>query len=684
MDGDIRFNVGANTAQFDAKMSGVGNVANTTANKIKSAFSGLGGVLAGGAILAGLKSMMNDFDRVGKLATRFATSAESIQRVGVAAKVAGTDVEAVANAMTKAGIAASKAVEQGGQMAELFDRAGINAREFANVNIDQKLLMIAEAYRAAGNDAQKTNAIIEIMGSRAGGNLIPLISNVETLREEMANVSVATDETVRAIEQANDRMTRFGNSTKVAFAGGLQALTNFSERLGNVLSGGAGFTNNEIDEIIERQNAEGRLRSRGELLPDDSTLRKKAIPTPAGPVYGAEELIAGPNAQENARRIEAEIKAQQELNKAKKEEARLARETADSETEQVSKTQEKTKAESEALKFKQYMLDIDLKIKEAQAAGDKERAESLQKIKDWTEAAIKYEGDLDMAARDVNASLKERLRLKDEELAKQQASIDAELKHVETMAFGTEEAKAKAEWMDEYNRRMGEGATDEQAKRFANAASFKPTSESSFGGGGGGGGGGGLGPSVSGAPMSENMRTADLRGSARQATRNQRASDLAAAGMYRSAIRAQDAGQRAYDRSMQAAADRDMASNFDFAGRPAGNMGEAMKSVQDELGKMEALDRMRNAEGYDPTKGETENMKNAMRAGKFDDALSERAKTPEERKQEEEEARNKSKPPGGGGDGGRPDPTQETGGKLDKIINIMEERLPIRVIGKAA
>jgi hypothetical protein len=79
-------------------------------------------------------------------------------------------------------------------------------------------------------------------------------------------------------------------------------------------------------------------------------------------------------------------------------------------------------------------------------------------------------------------------------------------------------------------------------------------------------------------------------------------------------------------------------------------------------------------------------MKNAMRAGKFDDAMSEMAKeqskTPEERRQEEEEARNKSKPPGGGGDsGGGPNQTE---GKLDRIVQLMEERLPIRVLAKAA
>jgi len=136
MDGGIKFDVSANTAKFDADMGRVANSAQTAGEKIKQAFSGLGGILAGGAVLAGLKTLMNDFDRVGKLATRFGDSAESIQRVGVAAKVAGTDVEQVASAMTKAGIAASKAVEGSESMAELFRRAGINARDFASANID--------------------------------------------------------------------------------------------------------------------------------------------------------------------------------------------------------------------------------------------------------------------------------------------------------------------------------------------------------------------------------------------------------------------------------------------------------------------------------------------------------------------------------------------------------------------
>lgn len=264
MAGDVRVKVGADTTQLTTGLktasasvesfAGKTNVAGSAMSRlktsmaattvaaqkamagIKGAFGGLGGLLVGGAVVGGLRSLMNDMDRVGKLATRFDTSAESIQRVSVAAQIAGTDVEAVANAMTKAGIAASKAATQGGSVADLFKRAGINAQSFANANIDEKLLMVAEAYRAAGNDASKTNAIIEIMGSRAGANLIPLISNLEGLKAEMAGVAVTTDATVRRIEAANDTLTRTTNTLKVYFAEAVGFFVGINERIGTMLA----------------------------------------------------------------------------------------------------------------------------------------------------------------------------------------------------------------------------------------------------------------------------------------------------------------------------------------------------------------------------------------------------------------------------------------------------------------
>jgi hypothetical protein len=236
VDSSIKFNVSANTAQFQSGMRQVDTVAKSTAAGIKQAFSGVGSMLIGGAAVAGLKSLMNDFDKIAKVATRFGASAEDIQRVSVAADLAGVSIDTVARVLTKMSVAASDAAAGNDAMADAFAKAGINAQAFKSAGLDQQLIMLSEAFNKARGNADKTNQIIELMGTRAAGQMIPLIDNTSALREEMAGVAVASDDVVRKIEAANDRLTRFGNEGKVAAAGILEGFINLSERLGSLMA----------------------------------------------------------------------------------------------------------------------------------------------------------------------------------------------------------------------------------------------------------------------------------------------------------------------------------------------------------------------------------------------------------------------------------------------------------------
>ena len=222
-------------------------------------------------IISGTKQLMDEFDRIGDLAVRFNTSAETIQRVGAAAKMSGTDIEAVAGAMTKAGIAATNAADNGGEMAEKFAKAGIDAREFANADLDKKLIMIAQAYQDAAGDASKLNAIISIMGSKGGANLIPLISNVDELTAAMSGASVATNESVASIQKANDAIDQMTQTLKVWGAEVIGYLVDgvqsTGERVGNILAGGVGKTIAELDADIEELNAKARLANKGVVEP---------------------------------------------------------------------------------------------------------------------------------------------------------------------------------------------------------------------------------------------------------------------------------------------------------------------------------------------------------------------------------------------------------------------------------
>lgn len=639
MDGDIRFNVGANTAQFDAGMAGVANSANTAAAKIKTAFAGIGGLLVGGAAFAGLKSLMNDLDAVAKMATRFGTSAESIQRVSLAADLAGTSIDVVAQAMQKVGIAASKANRDGGTLAETFALAGINAEQFNKANLDEKLLMVAKAFEAARGNADKTNAIIELLGARSAGQLIPLLSNVEALQAEMANAAVASDDFVSKVEAANDRMTRLGNTIKVAFAGGLEALTTFSERIGSLIGGGGGKTIAEMEADEMRANAEARLRARGELLAEDTQTINRGVSNPTRRDFEEgtawKEVIPGPNAEENVRRVNAELeKMRAELVAAEKSTIAITEETE----EQVSKTEERRQQ-------MQKINEITLQIREAEAAGNKALADDLSEYKSLVEAAIKYEGDLEMAARDVNAAHKERLRLQDEALQKSIAQVEKEIELAEAIAFGTDEAKSQAKWIKEYEEVLAKTGRDDLARRAANAATFDQPSSSQ---------GGGFSNSTT-RPTSAMDRLRESAGDfnaaamaeesrimARGSRGEQRAAELEAAGQFRSAaaIRAREEERRQKD-----------AQQFEDR--------QAARARQKEIEAMSPLER---------SKAQAEDRKLAREQEKM---AKDAAKSEKERERASEDA------VGGGAGGQKSDPAEQILTFLrDTFFKDFQSRLP--------
>jgi hypothetical protein len=634
--------------------------------KLQNVMASVGVAFSGTIIVAQLRRVMEHFDRVYDLSVRFGTSAESIQRVGEAARLSGSDIDMVARAMTKAGVAATQAVNEGGAIAETFERAGINAREFERSSLDQKLLTVAQAFKAANGDASKQNEILKLIGMRAA-DLIPLISNVEGLKSAMADASVVSDEAVKKIADANDRLDKLGFQMQAnVFAPAIIGATDLLARIkdinsnsgalekylriqGALLTGGAslivgGKTPEERQREADREQAVTNLQNRGQLpksLPTDmNLLQQKQM-----------ELF-----------IEKEIlKIETERAKAKEDALNNQRNLNNELDTTVTNNERDKQATEEKKALMQEIARINLQIKEAQAAGNDALAADLTEFKDLLEAGIKYEGDMEAAARDVNAAYKERLRLKDEEIAKQQASIEAELKHAEAMAFGTDEAKAKAEWMAEYNRRIKDGATDDQARRFANAETYEPPTTTTTGavGGGSGGGGGRMAPPK---PKTAKDYETEMRAAAAAGPHSGRARDHQERGFYGAAGRAMERA----DKAAQAVRDRADVSRFLKEQYGAGNMGEAYEKYRDMT-------------GMDRDSREEFEKKSKEKAKGFESWAREAAKPEEEKKRDQKAAKDGSQSGGGamGGSSGSGDKFA-TEGTLVKILNKIQER-PILV-----
>jgi hypothetical protein len=530
-------------AQIESRTAQMGS-------RMSTAMREFSGILAGGMALAGLKSLMDGFDKVSKTATRFGASAEEVQRVGVAAELAGTSIDTVARVLTKLSVAASDATNGNAAMAKAFEKAGINAEKFKNSGLDQQLIQLSQAFNQAKGDADATNQIIELMGTRAASQMIPLIDNTAQLRAEMEGVSVASDDVVRKIEAANDRMTRLGNDIKVVFADLLQGLTDSSERIGSVLAQTDGLFK-LLDGLAKASRGNflplfevlGTARTIAEMEQIEARATAIAQLTREG-AFGLDavrnaELIADRTKQvlENVRGTKAQLDLSEDTTA---ELVRLESDKADQIDRQNAAMERQEQQRQDAIRA----MEAEIALMEAKLAGNKELEESLRQQADF-QAALQKTGSFETAA---NFS----------------ATKAAERAQNSSQRIANEEANARAL----YGPRGG-GTT---------------------------------------APPTEGMRAAMLRGESRGNRARQRGNELAEAGMYRSAVQAFDRADRTADRIAENQRVRDFYGT-EFG---AGNAGEAFGEFRDMFGGLNSkslIEKGLEDAGlkYDPTRDEQAN-----------------------------------------------------------------------------
>jgi hypothetical protein len=382
MDGGIKFDVSANTAKFDADMARVGNVATRTSDKVRQAFSGLGTLIAGGAVVGAMTGLLKRMDDISDGARRIGISAEEFQKIGNAAALVGTSVEAVNKAMIRAGVAANKAAREGGDMAEAFARASLDPAKFAAAGLEERIKMVAEAQRAANGDARQMSELFEAIGVKAAG------IDFSALAEEMGNVNAASSETVEALARANDELDKAKQSATIFGATLLKALViDPAERLGSFL-GGAGFkTIKELEEIQLRAQAIAQLTREGLL---------------GGNEAEAARLIA-----ERMEEIQNKLKGNKNITAAINEDLDTANNLEKEKTSQLERQQRLL--EQQEAKRKESIKDAQFEVEliEAKLRGDKARVAALEEQRDF-DRALDQTGNFETAANLAAAKAAER------------------------------------------------------------------------------------------------------------------------------------------------------------------------------------------------------------------------------------------------------------------------------------
>lgn len=396
------------------------------------------GVVGGGVGLEIIKTAAEFFEKAIKSGAEIAEGAERIgvttdeyQQLAYAAKQSGVDVgglEKAFNSVSKLSVdpEASKKLEA----------IGISLEEFKNAGQYERFKMIAASLEGIQDPGQRAAMAIEYLG-KSGNSLLPMLSQVGVLGEELKNIGGIMDrESVEAshnFEKGLNRLTTQAQ-TLVANSGLIPWLADLTEKI-NAAKTGTENLEKSLGVKLHEENGwkrAGRWALRATpglnaISASDYFLTGKTL----------DERLMGPDSSYTESGKKSDIEIVEERRKRLAEQAakdkanQSAKDLADSKMrEEEAKALEKEKKEIEK-------LDAEIAAHESEIAMDKAKAD--------TEAALK---DAEKVARQV-----EYISAKREELAIQKLIAD-----------GKEKEAAIAE---ELNRAQKAGLNKEDAAKTA-------------------------------------------------------------------------------------------------------------------------------------------------------------------------------------------------------------------------
>lgn len=241
----LAMQISANTAQLatavqdvNSKLDSMGAAGKKAADDlgalktIEIAKLALGGIKAAGDAFIGLsrsvlgatqsivafgKSVADELDALNDVANRTGVGVEALQAYGVAAKLAGTDIETFAKSIQKLTVNIGKAA--GDEKAQAaFEKLGISFEELRAKTPTEQFEMIADAVSKIADPAERAAAAVSVFG-KGGIELGPLFAEgpgaLAKMREEAQALGlVVSADAVKGIGAMNDAFDKVWMTVK--------------------------------------------------------------------------------------------------------------------------------------------------------------------------------------------------------------------------------------------------------------------------------------------------------------------------------------------------------------------------------------------------------------------------------------------------------------------------------------
>lgn len=210
----LEVGVGIQNSAFKRGLDEMRKQAQAWGGEVKNTIAG---AFAFGAVASFFTNFIGEMARVKDLSDRLGESSDTIQRVGNAAKLSGSDLEFVIKNLTQLSLKATES-------ADSFAAAGINAAEFVNAGTEQKILLLAKAYDEANGSQEKMAALMDLLGGKGQDMLILLSQGTEELNKQLNGVPVVAETAVNAMAALDDAIDSFKQKSYEALGGVIERL----------------------------------------------------------------------------------------------------------------------------------------------------------------------------------------------------------------------------------------------------------------------------------------------------------------------------------------------------------------------------------------------------------------------------------------------------------------------------
>lgn len=193
------------------------------AESMKARFKKLGGAMKASMALAAVgmvayfKKFASEMDRIGKLSKRLDIGVESLQRLGIAAELAGTDTETLVKGLQTLNKNLATVKEGSKSYDDSLRRLKLSAEDLIDLDMESQLIELTKAYHESEQGPRDLAAVLELLG-KSGGELVPrLKEGPDALADAMGRANVSTKETIAEMEKLNDMMTVAGKEIQTGF-----------------------------------------------------------------------------------------------------------------------------------------------------------------------------------------------------------------------------------------------------------------------------------------------------------------------------------------------------------------------------------------------------------------------------------------------------------------------------------